>query len=699
MRTRTLAGLLTVVVLLTAPAAAPALDLYVATNGHDGWSGTLPAPNDAGDDGPLATLEGARDAIRAKKGKGEVAAPVTVHIRGGEYFRDKPFELTQPDGGTADAPVTYRAYRDEPVRLIGGVKVTNWEPLDADGPAAKRIPAEARSHVVRADLKAAGVTDSGDLKPGGFGGGGDAALELFFDDVPMTLARWPNEGFVKIADVAGQTPVESHGRKGCKEGRFIYEGDRPSRWTGEDDVWVHGFFFWDWADFREKVESIDTDKRLIALVPSPNPYGYRKGARYYAFNVLAELDMPGEWYLDRTTGVLYFWPPKPIAQAAAYVSTTAGMIQMKDVAHVTIRGLTIEVCRGTAVRITGGSNDRIAGCALRNIGRGAVVINGGHDNGVRSCEITGTGDHGVVLSGGDRKKLTPARHYSINNHIHHYSRWNYTYRSAVRVNGVGQIVEHNLIHDAPHNAIGLSGNDHRIRFNEVHHVCMMTDDAGAFYMGRDWTERGNEVSYNYFHHIGTFKSWVGTISIYLDDFSSGVRVHGNICYRGGRGVLIGGGRDNEVTNNIFVECNPSVHVDARGLGWAANYFDGQYPVLFERLEAMPYKTPPWSERYPALLNIVNDEPANPKYNVIARNISVGGKWLDLHNGLTDKVVTVKDNLVDEDPHFVDAAAGDFRLRDDSPAFELGFERIPVEKIGLQVDEFRRRVPQAAVSKD
>jgi hypothetical protein len=246
---------------------------------------------------------------------------------------------------------------------------------------------------------------------------------------------------------------------------------------------------------------------------------------------------------------------------------------------------------------------------------------------------------------------------------------------------VGQRVSHNLIHDAPHMGIYLGGNEHLIEFNEIHHVCMDTDDAGAFYMGRNWTERGNVIRHNYFHHIGRFSGHIGVQSVYLDDWASNATVYGNIIYKGGRGLLVGGGRDNRIENNVFVDCTPAIHVDSRGLGWAKYYFDGSNTTLIDRLNAMPYREPPWSERYPELLTLYEDEPALAKGNVIARNICVGGRWLDLRDGLTTDVVHVRDNLVDQDPLFVNAREQDFRLRQDSPAFDLGFKPIPVDKIG------------------
>jgi hypothetical protein len=94
---------------------------------------------------------------------------------------------------------------------------------------------------------------------------------------------------------------------------------------------------------------------------------------------------------------------------------------------------------------------------------------------------------------------------------------------------------------------------------------------------------------------------------------------------------------------------------------------------------VPYKEPPWSTRYPQLVNILQDDPGAPKGNVIARNICVG-QWADIEK-VAQPLVMLEDNLVDVDPLFVEPEHQDFRLRDDSPAFKFGFKRIPVEKIG------------------
>ncbi len=676
------------IVLLTLAACFPAASdrparaaFYVSTHGNDTWSGTRPAPNRDRTDGPFATMLRARDAIRSLKQTGPLPdGGITVWIRGGTYPLTDTFELTQQDSGTAGSPIVYQAYRDEEVRIIGGQQVTAWQPV-TDPTILERLDPHARAHAWQANLPAQDITDFGELTARGFAKKMyPAGLELFFDGQPMTLARWPNEGWVTIAEVVDRVT-------------FVYDGDRPQRWLNADDIWLHGYWSWDWADEYLKVASINPDKHEITLA-APHHYGLggkHPDRRYYALNILEELDAPGEYYLDRNTGILYFWPPAPINEGHDLVSMLEEpMVRMQDVAYVTLRGLTIEVCRGTAVGIKEGSHNLLAGCTLRNIGKAAISIKGGTEHGVAGCDIYQTGDGGIRLSGGDRLTLTPGGHDVCNNHIHHYSRWDRTYRPAMLISGVGNRIAHNLIHDAPHSAIILHGNEHVIEYNEIHNVCLETSDAGAFYIGRDYSERGNIVRYNFIHHLGP-----GNVTaLYLDDFASGTTLLGNICYKTGRGVLIGGGRDNLIENNLLVNCKPAVHIDARGLDWAQSYFDGRNTTLMDRLKAVNYTQPPYSTRYPELLTLYDDNPAMPKYNRIVRNVIYRGRWADILREVERQFLTIQDNLTDPDtnPGIVDRANMDFRLTDNSPAWDLGFQRIPLEKIGLYTDRYRRCLP-------
>ena len=654
-------------------------DLFVATNGSDASPGTK--------EKPFATLERARNEIRRLKTGGALpVGGITVEVRGGLYELARPIELGDQDSGTDNAPVVYRARRGEVARIVGGRIVTGWQPV-TDQAVLKCLDAVAKGKVFQADLKALGITD---LQ--GIGNAGvyqsDPGLELFFKDQPMTLARYPNSGYLHIANVLDAQGVVQSGQAKTPDGRFVCDDPRIARWAGEKSIWLHGFWVWDWADQRIPLGSVTLSNHSLSLpIQSGRSYEIRKGQWFYAENALCELDRPGEWYLDRETGILYFWPPAPLSSGQAVVSVVRDPFQLNNVSHVAFRGFLIDAGRGSALVINGGADVRVVGCTIRNMGNWGVKVYGGAKHGVVGCDIYQTGQGGIHLEGGDRKTLTPAGHYADNNHIHHTARWDPVYQQGITAFGVGNLVTHNLIDHVPHVAIGFTGNDQVIEYNEIHSAVFQSNDAGAIYTSppdETWSMRGHRIRYNYLHDIHGFRD-KGCLGVYLDDCFSSADISCNIFYDMATAILIGGGRDNMITNNMFIKCDSAFSIDARGLGWAKSV--GEFAT--KELIDLNYKQPPWSVRYPELLKILEDDPLAPKGNVVARNICWNGKW-----GSTEPkalpYVAFKDNLLDTDPRFRDASS--FELPNDSPAFKLGFQTIPFDKIGLYPSEDRASWP-------
>ncbi len=487
-------------------------DYYVSVKGKDSNPGT--------ERKPFATLERARDAARASRSGG----PVTVWIRGGTYVLSHGFLLT-----TEDSDTVYQTYPNETVRLLGGKAVRGFKKV-TDHTILMRLAPAARGQVFVTDLREQGITNFGELTPRGSEQPlHTAALELFFDGKPMQLARWPNREWARIAGV-----------KKDQKDRFQYEGERPAQWRSAEDAWVYGYWALDYVDSYMKVKSIDTVTREIVTYPPYSAWGYNKGHRYYALNLLEELDEPGEWYLDRRSGLLYFWPPAPLKKGEADVSLLEEPIVTLDGASsVVIQGLTVECGRDDAIVIRGGAGNQVKRCTIGNVGRAGVRVEGGERQSVLACEISHTGESGVVLASGDRRTLTPGRSLVEDCNIHDFGRWVRSYRPGVELYGAGNRVAHNWVHDAPHFAIHLHGNDHFVELNEIDHVVQESHDAGALYLGHDYSERGHVVRYNYFHHLGKGelkpKDWVQ--GVYLDDCASGV-----VVYAG----AIGGGYGNMV---------------------------------------------------------------------------------------------------------------------------------------------------------
>jgi len=673
---RGLPRIVTVFVGLAMTSLASAAEFHVSPQGNDANEGSAAKP--------WATVQRAQQEVRQVRKNGPPTDGITVVVHAGTYEFDKTWELTAADSGTEQAPVVYRAAPREEVRFVGGKVIKGWVPV-TDQAVLQRLDPGVRGKVMQADMQANGVTELGVVKPGPSWASSEPGLELFFNDAPLTLARYPNQGTIKVIAI-GPTEKDVRGRKGRVEGVLRYEGDRPKRWVGEPDLMLHGFWFHDWADQRQKVESLDVKSQTLTLAKPYHNYGYRDNQWYYAYNVLAELDQPGEYYLDRKTGRMYLYPPSKVQDARTSVSVLPTLLSCKDVSYVTFQGIVFECVQKTAVTVSGGTQVRLAGCTIRNSGSWGANINGGTGHVVVGCDIYHNGDGGVHVSGGVRKTLTPGNHVIDNCHIHHYSRWNPVYKAGIRVDGVGNRVTHNLIHDAPHMAINFGGNDHLFEFNEMHSVVYETNDAGMMYAGQDFSGRGNVIRYNYLHHVYGRESR-GCVGVYLDDNFSSATITGNLFVQVPKAAFIGGGRHTTIENNLFVDCAPAIHVDARGLGWRAYGRE----ELTKKLEALPFQQEPWLSRYPELAKMLDFDPMAPVGNLITRNVAVGGKWADIEKK-AEPYIAVQNNFLDVDPKFVNAKAGDYRLRPDSPVLQAGFKPLPLEKIGLYQDELRATWP-------
>jgi len=680
---------------VTTTAGAQHLDFFVATDGDDRAAGTR--------ERPFATLEGARDAIRGFRQSGGLKAPVTVWVRGGLYYRTKTFELTREDSGARTAPVVYRSYPHESVHLVGGRPIdASWfRPVD-DPAILDRLEKSVRGRVLCIDLRAHSISDFGDLS--GMAGG----MKFFLGDRRLPLARWPNEGWalgrrgrVIGKDNDGVPQVQDGGRQ-SRIMAFRFEGKWPNRWNDLDAVWLCNFFWEEYCFHAWKIKGVDWDRQEITFDHDLIDR-LQEWLRFCVVNAIEEIDTPGEWFLDRKRGILYLFPPEGFGSQPLLASILQDtLISLNDVSFVTIRGLTMEATRGVVVSVAGGSDNLIAGCTIRNAAQGAILA-GGSNNGIVGCDVYNLEAAGVRVSGGDRKTLTPAGLHVLNTHIHHYGQCIKEWQPGVKVSGVGNRVAHCKIHHAPAYAISFEGNDHLFEFNEMHDVDLEMSDVGVIGTGTDWTFRGNVIRHNFIHHIPE-RPYPGVVAIYMDNCACSADIIGNVLYKVTDGVLIGGGRDNLIENNIFVECGVPVKMDNRGLRWETRWghFKPGGP-MYKPLEEFKHDQPPWSTRYPKLARILNEHPQAPLGNTLQRNVSVRSGWRDPEAECrkTFKVhidtpyMTIKDNFVtDDDPGFVDMAALNFQLRNDSVIYKKvpGFKAIPFDRIGLCRDEYRRTLP-------
>jgi hypothetical protein len=251
-----------------------------------------------------------------------------------------------------------------------------------------------------------------------------------------------------------------------------------------------------------------------------------------------------------------------------------------------------------------------------------------------------------------------------------------------------------------------------IEFNEIHHIALETGDVGAIYTGRDWTCRGNRIRHNFIHHTGGVG--LGSMGVYMDDCVSGTEVFGNLFYKVHWAMFIGGGRDHPVENNLFVDCDPAIRMDGRGLDRSPVWRNMVNDFMRQRLAEMP--APLYRERYPALKTldahygppggpaITGDafKGVPPEGNFVARNVCVG-QWIEAGWHSTEGMLRLENNLTNATSSLAklvnDASkAADFALTVDSPAWKLGFQRIAVEQMGLRDDEFRQDLARQVQSK-
>ena len=719
--------------LFAAPDSHPSLALtesgltfYVSATANPGGDGSAHTP--------LQNLTQARDEIRRVRQGGKLAKnqAVTVLITPGDYRLENTLEFGPEDGGSADAPVIYKSSTPGEARFYGGTMLSpqSFQPIKQEVVRARLDPA-VRDKVLVCDLA---FLNHIHAFPAAYAGVPPGPW-LYVDSVRMTLARWPNEGdpeeswaaFSKVIDTGLPEPESTDpALQQAHPGTFVFEDSRPGRWNFQQGVWLMGYWTHDWFEEVIRVAKYDPQNKTITLA-APHKYGImaktwggESKRRFYAQNLFEELDAPGEWYLDRETRKLYFYPPKTLGTAKIVLATlTSPLIKAKGAAHLKFVGMRFEYSHSNGVELEDTREVEIAGCTFTNLAGTAITLSG-NGNVVRSCELSNLGFSGIVLDGGSRKTLEPAGNLALNNHIHHYGQFKRTYSAGIKLLGCGQVVRNNCIHDAPHNAIHYSGNEHLMELNEVYRVVMETTDSGAFYTGRDWASQGNVIRHNYIHDLGSSASHY-KMGIYLDDCDSGDTVEGNIFARAGRAIMIGGGRDNLITNNVVIECAQGLSLDARGMTWK-QVSDPPDPSwrLEDKAKEFNYTQPPWSEKYPRLAAIMNEEPRQPLNNPICRNVFIDcfkNVWQfdpDVIK-LLDKLV-IRDNLVvntrgsatlaKPPPHggfeylagtgtesvdlgFVDPQKGNFTLRPNALLLQRlpGFKPVPFEKIGRFRDQY------------
>ena len=640
---------------LSLPVQHPAT-LYIATNGNDGWSGSLAAPNAKRTDGPFASITRAQAAVRSRIATGRA---VMVRIRGGFYSLPQTLAFTERDSGSSGAPVVYEAFPGEKPVLSGGVRLSGWK-AGSNGIWRLNLP---------------------EVKSGSW-----RFSQLWVNGERRYRPRLPRNGYYAIAE--GLPPSEKAAGKGIDRFRFA-SGEIDGGWANLGDVEVLGFQVWTMV--RMRIQSVDAPNRVVTF--TGNTRGLEAyaslptGNRYLVENVREALGAPGEFYLDTRTGDLNYVPVpgEDLAHAEVVAPRLGRLVELSGAHHLTFCGLTFahsnwnspaegnaypqaEVNLEGAITAERARDCRFERCAITHIGIYGVQLGEGcKRNTLENCELTDLGAGGIKI--GTTALLDDEERVASHNTLRgclvaHGGR---LHPAAVGV-WIGQShdnrVEGNEIADLYYTGVSVGwtwgygrslAHDNLIQDNLIHQIGqgVLSDMGGIYTLG---LSPGSLLRGNRIYDIDSFG--YGGWGIYPDEGTTGMLIEGNVVFRTkSAGFHQHYGRENIVRDNIFALGREAQLMRTRAEEHLS--FTLQHNLIY------------WNEG--ALLGSnwsgVNYRLDNNLY------WKVGGQRFDFAGETFEqwRARGQDAHSVIADPQFRNPKGGDFRLLPGSPARSLAFK--------------------------
>lgn len=501
---------------------------YISPTGDDAHSG--------GESEPFATLARAMAAVRDLQLAENEVGPVTVFLRGGRYPITEKIVFGPEDSGTPKSPVTYRSCPGERAVLSGGHALTGtWKPTPNKPYVELDVP-EVRDGKWR-------------------------FFSLYVDGQSRVRARTPNWG-QKVLRADGPAPGEDP-RQAFK----YFEGDIDSNWTNPNDIDI--VLLQSWTPTIHRVESIDADRRFVHFHSSHSRKVdfWERNFRYYLSNVLEGLDEPGEWYLDRHKGKLYYYPmPGEDPNALVFVAPVvkSQMIEFAGdlptgrwVEHVHFRDLDIRHVDGdldryngmyrqghmflaAAVFARGLRSASFEGCTFAQLGEYALELADGCRNvRVQRCHIWDIGAGAMQLGVSSLGSLLkPEWQPDSEDETADLPEPNGEGAAAQEV--LDLVIDNNCIHrlgtiwHGCYGVVNRFASRTRITHNEIFdtHWDAVGLDARWNWKGEKYSH-GNVVAYNHLHHLGLrYHTDAGGIYQFgpLDTHIHHNHIHDNVAY-------------------------------------------------------------------------------------------------------------------------------------------------------------------------
>ena len=671
-------------------------------------AGAVDSLKDGSFENPYTTIEEGVEALKNRKatyGLGEDG--LRLWIRGGHYNISSPIVLEGAEySGTKLQPVVISAYNGEDVRISGGSVVDTSNMVIASD---SRIPAEAAGKVYVCDID----MDIPEIEKFTYTGYPNYYTNLVLDGKAQQIAKYPNEGYLNTSNMYNQnganiTPTSSELKNESalftkwdtirSENSYMYMNvpdSHLSRWQTAGDAWLAGYWYTYWSFENVKMLGADAANGRIKM-QIPQYFFMTTNRHYFIYNLLEELDSPGEWYIDKTAKKLYFYPPEEIDENSNLEISTIDetLFSLNNVENVVVDGIKIENGAGRNVDIYLSDNIEFTGCEVRNAGTNGITVTSSTNVDINNSLVHDLGANGILIQNcGDVPKLIRAECGVNNCEIYNFGQNKRSYSPAIKfANVVGCYATNNKIHDGSHSAITFEGSEIKMEYNEIYDVLTQAADSGAIYGGRSYIMWGNTIKYNYIHNIyDEVDIGVPIVGVFLDDMLSGTTVESNIMVDVNQGIFLSGGRDTVIRNNVIVNKtadDPAPNGDGRyaimirttGL---LDHRQSMVQGMINNISKLDLNSEGW-KKYPYVNVYPKDAPGAPVRNIVENNVIWNHldlkSYSDYHSWST-----VGKNLINTtNPGFVDAQAGDYTMRSDSDVFELlpEFEAIPFEKIGM-----------------
>lgn len=472
--------------------------------------------------------------------------PVYIFVKGGEYKIKEATNLDQSVFGKSEYKGLNIVGYDGEAVFTGATEINaeDFKPV-TDADTLSRLPKAGRGKVAYLDLSTQGIS--------GLSKSDESYPYVYVNDKQQLMSRWPNDDFTKVSSV----PVN---------GEFCYEEANPSRWTRANDLRINGYFVADYFYNSTRTGGVDAKSKRIKTL-DVSFQSHRAGSRWYGCNLLEEIDVPGEWYVDRDTNMLYFYPP------------------------YTLKGAKVEVCTfhsGNFLNATGVKNLTVDGITVTKIGKNAVVGNDMENVTVKNCNFTflqGTyniagqrcknitvdgnysyncGGGFVSVRTGDMAAMEYGNFKFTNNRIvaggfvptNISGAFNAGYNNNDWVGTMGADISNNIIQDCNGSyAVSYVGLDNKVHHNEIINQAKNIHDGGAIYFGKSTSYNGTEISFNYIHHLNRENFYCG---LYNDDAYAWANWHHNVVYNANRSAIIGLGFGMKYQYNLAIDTvNPA----------------------------------------------------------------------------------------------------------------------------------------------